>query len=74
MNPYARRYMKNLSEKEGINCPFLVVAKRKPLKQALRKLVKDEKYRVERGEAGLKYVRKMHGEQIAVKRFMELIE
>jgi len=74
MNPYARRYMKKLSEQEGINCPFTVVAKRKPLKQALRKLVKNEKYRVEQGKLGLWYVRKMHGEQIAVRRFMELVE
>ena len=74
MNPYARTYMKNLYEQEGINCPFTVVANRKPLKRALRKLVKNKKHRVEQGKLGLKYVRKMHGEQVCVKRFMELVE
>lgn len=74
LSPYTRKYMNNLSEQEGINCPFVAVTKRNPLKSVLRKLVTNEKYRVEKGESGLKYVRKMHGEQIAVKRFMEIVE
>lgn len=74
MNPYARRYMKRLSVKKGINCPFLVVAKREPLKRVLRKLILDDKYRVERGKAGLKYAREMHSEKVCVKRFMKLIQ
>jgi len=74
LNPFTRKYMNNLSEREGINCPFVAVTERDPLKSVLRKLVVNEKYRVERGKAGLSYVRKMHGEQICVKRFMELVE
>lgn len=74
LSPYTRKYMNNLSEQEGINCPFIAVTKRNTLKKVLRKLVTNKKYRVNRGIAGLKYVREMHGEQIAVKRFMELLE
>lgn len=74
MTPFAREYMKKLSEREGINCPFIVMAKREPLKRVLRKLVLDRKYQIERGKAGLNYVRKMHSEKVCVKRFMELVE
>lgn len=74
MTPYARRYMKKLYEQEGVKCPFIVVAKREPLKRVLRKLVRNKKYRVNRGKAGLRYVRAMHGEEKAVERFMELVE
>jgi len=74
MAPYAQRYMKRLYKKEGIKCPFIVATNSKQLKHALRKLLKNREYQIERGKAGLKYVRKMHDEKTCVKRFMRIVE
>ncbi len=70
MNDYAKRYM----VKRKLRCPFLIASTGGELKQSLRKLVADKKYRDRVGEASYNYVKRLHSPQKCLKRFFKLVE